>query len=445
MNGYDYDPAAALQAALEKDDREKILGSYRLLEAAGGKPDLSQDLALKLAQTLEQAELFRDAARIYRMAAEKDLKSEAAPGAIFKSALLLLGPAHNPGPGADMLLYLVGNYPDYEKAPQAEHIHDRYMNGDAPGLAQGLLDEGVQPPHDGSAIGRARLVMPPREDEVIKAQGRFAEMRRQLAERVSPDSIRMLSRALGIAFLVLLCVYVLGRWMRDRYQSVSDVDPSLYVDPFQKEAKDPKPIQFRRGDFNLTLTPLYHYQIGGLIVSINDYAMLGLRYQDFYELDLCMIWGSNVSSGAYRSSNVSFEHHGNTCYFRWSRGVAINGNELSNTHVYTTDEDILDDLEDLRVGDQIRLTGYLVEVAAVPVHVSPGRNPGTTRLRSSTTRSDKGIGACEIMYAENLEVLARANVSWRLLAEIGFWLLLLLILGIVARVILLPIGLRGKR
>ena len=141
MNVHDDDPGMALQQALLGDDREKILGGYRLLDAAGRQVDLSQELALKLAELLEQAEMFRDAARIYRVAAEKDLESETAPAAIFRSALLLLGPAHRPQPGADMLLYLVANYPGHEKSPVAEKIHDRHMNGDAAGLAQCLLEE----------------------------------------------------------------------------------------------------------------------------------------------------------------------------------------------------------------------------------------------------------------------------------------------------------------
>lgn len=444
MNGYDDDPARALPQALLKDDREKILGCYRLLEAAGRQAELGQDLSLKLAQTLEQAEMFRDAARIYRVAAEKDLESEAAPAAILRSALLLLGPAHKPQPGADMLLYLVANYPDHQKAALAERLHDQHMNGDQAGLLQSLLEEGVQPPHDGNAVGRGRLKIPPREEEVPTDVGGFAGWRRDLAGRVPVQTQRWLSRVLGIAFLALLCVYVLGLFMRDRFQSVTDIDPSLYINPLQKKVEGEDPIQFRRGDFNLTLKPLYRYKISGLIVSINDYAMLGLRYQDFYELDLCMIWGNSVRSGAYRSSRVEFEHHGNTCYARWSRGAFINGTELSNTHVYATDEDILDELDGLRAGDQVQLDGYLVEVAAVPARVSPGKNPGTTRLRSSTTRTDKGNGACEIMYAQSVQVLARANPAWRLLTGASFWLLLLVFSGIVARLILLPIGMRGR-
>ena len=197
-------------------------------------------------------------------------------------------------------------------------------------------------------------------------------------------------------------------------------------------------------DHNLTLTPLFHYKIDGLIVSVNDYAMLGLRYQDFYELDLCMLWGNNVRSGAYRKSGTSFEHHGNTCYAKWSGGGHINGTELSNTHVYATDEDVLDELDSLRPGDQVELEGFLVEVAAVPAKVSPGHNPGTARLRSSTVRTDKGNGACEIMYAEKLRVLSRGNPFWRLLTTISFWLTLLVFLAIVARLVLLPIGMRGR-
>lgn len=445
MNGYDDDPAVELGQALEREDRDKVLGCYRLLEAAGRPVELDQDPCLKLAGMLERAEMFRDAARVYRAAAEKDLLAEAAPAAIFRAAILLLGPAHKPQPGADMLLYLVANYPGHQKSALAEKIHDQHMNGDREGLAQSLLEEGVEMPHDGSAVGHGRLRMPPREEEqqLNEDASGFARWRQDLAGRVPRQTQRRLSRALGIGFFVLLCAWILGRYLQDRYQGVTGIDPALYMDPLQKEVKDQKPIQFKRGDYNLTLTPLFHYKIDGLIVSVNDYAMLGLRYQDFYELDLCMIWGNNVRSGAYRKAGTSFEHHGNVCYARWSQGGAINGTELSNTHVYATDEDILDELDTLRPGDQVELEGYLVEVAAVPVKVSPGNHPGAARLRSSTVRTDKGNGACEIMYAKKLTVLSRGNTFWRFLTTISFWLLLLTFAAIVARLVLLPIGLRG--
>ena len=445
MNGYDDDPAVALGQALERADHEKALGCYRLLEAGGRAADLDQPLSLKLAEVLEQAEMYRDAARVYRAAAEKDLKAEASPAAIFRAALLLLGPAHRPQPGADMLLYLVANYPDYEKSGLAEKIHDQHMNGDRQGLVQSLRDEGVELPHDGSAIGHGRLKMPPREEEqqLSEDASGFARWRQELAGRIPRQTQRRLSRVLGITFLILLSAWIVGRFMRDRYQNVTEIDPALYINPLQKEVKGEDPIQFRRGDYNLTLTPLYLYKIAGLIVSVNDYAILGLRHQDFYELDLCMIWGNNVRSGAYRKSGTSFEHAGNVCYAKWRRGGAISGTELSNTHVYATDEDILDELNALRPGDQVELQGFLVEVAAVPVKVSPDRRAGAARLRSSTERTDKGRGACEIMYVNDLTVLARANVAWRFLAGISFWLMLLVFLAIVARLILLPIGQRG--
>jgi hypothetical protein len=345
-----------------------------------------------------------------------------------------------------MLLYLVANYPDYEKSPLAEKIHDQHMNGDRQGLTQSLQDEGIEMPHDGSAIGHGRLKMPPREEEQELPQDAsgFAQWRRDLAGRIPMQTQRRLSRILGTGFLILLCAWILGRFMQDRYQGVTEIDPALYMNPLQKEVKGEKPIQFKRGDYNLTLNPLYTYKISGLIVSVNDYAILGLRHQDFYELDLCMIWGNNVRSGAYRKSGTSFEHAGNVCYAKWSRGGAINGTELSNTHVYATDEDLLDELNSLRAGDQVELEGFLVEVAAVPAKVSPGNNPGTARLRSSTVRTDKGNGACEIMYTEKLTILARGNVFWRFLTSISFWLALLVFAAIVARLILLPIGMRGR-
>ncbi|RME27281.1 MAG: hypothetical protein D6806_04880, partial [Deltaproteobacteria bacterium] len=73
-------------------------------------------------------------------------------------------------------------------------------------------------------------------------------------------------------------------------------------------------------------------------------------------------------------------------------------------------------------GDQICLEGKLVDVSVVPASFDgPGLPPSPQRLETSTTRTDKGVGACEILYLERIEVLRRGNRFWRLLGFLGFW------------------------
>ena len=80
-------PADSLHLALELDDADRAIGAFRLMNAAGESPDLNQADGLKLAEWLLGVDMYLEAARFFRQAAEKDLRNQEAPGAIFKAAL----------------------------------------------------------------------------------------------------------------------------------------------------------------------------------------------------------------------------------------------------------------------------------------------------------------------------------------------------------------------
>ena len=89
-------------------------------------------------------------------------------------------------------------------------------------------------------------------------------------------------------------------------------------------------------------------------------------------------------------------------------------NQLSNNHLLSDDGDIRDRVRKIRIGDQIRVRGYLAS------YESPGGLRGT-----STTRTDKGDGACETIYVERFEILRAATSFWRL----SMWASLAVLLG----------------
>jgi hypothetical protein len=83
----------------------------------------------------------------------------------------------------------------------------------------------------------------------------------------------------------------------------------------------------------------------------------------------------------------------------------------------------------IHVGDQIHLRGFLVNYTIYRDGIAQG-----TRV-SSTTRTDSGPGACEVMYVESLDVLDSPGRSWRRLRGIA---LAGLALGVVAWIRLPP-------
>ena len=157
------------------------------------------------------------------------------------------------------------------------------------------------------------------------------------------------------------------------------------------------------------------------------YDELSLKMPIFGQLrnlmDLCVVWGGNVQSGAYR--NISFSNDQWTC--SWGAGNAedfnaFNHEQASNNHMVTDDPDVAKSLRTIRVGDQVRVQGYLVDYT-----VFKDGKPNGTRV-SSEVRTDTGNGACEVLYVEAVSVTRSAGHRWRLVQNMALVLLLLSVL-----------------
>ena len=94
-----------------------------------------------------------------------------------------------------------------------------------------------------------------------------------------------------------------------------------------------------------------------------------------------------------------------TCSYRWSGAVtpAFNPEKASNNHLIPADPVTAARIGAIHVGDQIRMTGLLVDYT-----VTKDGGEIFTR-RTSLTRGDTGNGACEILYVTGLSVVARGN------------------------------------
>lgn len=405
-----------LQRALESGDTQKALGIYRLLDTTGKLPSLPPDTLAGLAQQLQGASMELEAARLFRMAAGKTNDTNLSSSWRFHAACLLMGPAFRPEMAMGVLRTLADEDNDGPIAQKSRQLIEFHQSGNTEGLKDVLKQEGITPPD----------IWDESTAQQDSSQGPAQPAR--IGTRLSGSKT---TRLLSIAFFIGLACWLFGSFMKDRLAGVDKTYPELFSAPEQTELKDPKPLRMRRGGANLTLYPRFDYHICGLVVSVNTYAAVGLRYQDLFERDFCMIWGSNVSSGFFKAPGTSFEHHGNVCYTRWSGTLSLKGTELSNNHILTMDDDLGDELDSINRGDQICLDGKLVDVASVPGSASSAQIPGVARLHTSITRTDKGMGACEILLVENLTVIARANTPWHILSSLGFWSALASLLAII--------------
>jgi hypothetical protein len=230
-----------------------------------------------------------------------------------------------------------------------------------------------------------------------------------------------------IGSLILL---IAALWRKDALPAYQGLREELLLEPVQVKAQQP-PIETTVGGITYSISPLYSYDLYGLVVSKHDqdtwWDYIHKEWNDNLNIaDLCVVWGNNVQSGAYK--DISFSSGQFTCNFSTSSSeayAAFDQTAISNNHLLTDDPRLARKLRDARIGDQVHFRGYLAEYAHN--HGSPFKR-GT-----SIVRTDSGNGACETVYLEDFEILRRGGGPWHGLVKVA---LILLAAGVVAWFIL---------
>lgn len=118
-------------------------------------------------------------------------------------------------------------------------------------------------------------------------------------------------------------------------------------------------------------------------------------------LDLALGWGPMSDEIVVSQLNV---RQGSRWYFweaKQGANLPVAVNELarysSNVHMIPANRMIEEQLDDVRIGDIVELSGWLVEVTA----------DDGWRWRSSLSREDTGNGACELFWVQSVLVHTR--------------------------------------
>jgi hypothetical protein len=233
------------------------------------------------------------------------------------------------------------------------------------------------------------------------------------------------------AMIASLLLAAVAWWMKDTLPPAAGLSAELLEAPKQVKVSR-KPVATRVNGIDYSIQPRYSYELNALVVSLHHsdtwWDYVHRQWNDHINLmDLCVVWGENVRNGAYR--RISFSNDQWTCSFGASSSEAWSAfdmYEASNNHMVTDDPAIARALRDLRIGDQIRVRGYLVDYT-----VYKDGKPAGTRV-SSEVRTDTGNGACEVLYVETLDLLGSANRGWRLAYKAALVLLLLSVIAWIA-------------
>jgi len=231
-----------------------------------------------------------------------------------------------------------------------------------------------------------------------------------------------LRRLARISLPAAALVFVASLFMRNRLPEKSLALEPLLQNPIQTKDGVPEPFEVTRKDFTYTVTPLFSYELWGMIVSYHHSASFidisHKQWNDYLNTkDICVIWGRNVETGVYE--RMTFRNRDFTCFYRYpdrETGELFTENCLSNNHLLPADTQVADAVLKARKGDQVHFKGWLVSYSVKGAPYSRG---------SSTVRNDRGNGACEVVYVTEFEVLREANAAWRTLHKLSLVLAVL--------------------
>lgn len=210
-------------------------------------------------------------------------------------------------------------------------------------------------------------------------------------------------------------------WNRNDLPRNVEFRPEVLAEPAQQPTRaEAFDATYKGVDY--LVEPEYDYDLAGMVVSFRHHdgnSRMHFRANDHLNMmDVCVVWGDTASSGLLHK--LKFWNGIFTCNVQtrdqeaWE---AFRMEQLSNNHLISDDDYIRDKVKDIRIGDQIRVQGYLA---------SYGNEAGGKR-GTSTTRTDTGDGACETLFVEKFDIIGPATSFWR----ISMWIsLTILALGL---------------
>jgi hypothetical protein len=180
-------------------------------------------------------------------------------------------------------------------------------------------------------------------------------------------------------------------WHQWRLRPVHPADgPLAQSEPLQTDLEDSPTVVHGRW----ILTPRARYDITARILSREDYSFDAIS--DLVPEDLALGWGPMSDNRVLDA----FEITQSVRFYSWrpKRQLPIPRKDViehsANTHVIPADPSIRLQLERLRTGQVVHLTGELVD----------GVRDDGRWIHTSLTRSDSGPGACEVMLVEQVDV-----------------------------------------
>jgi hypothetical protein len=245
---------------------------------------------------------------------------------------------------------------------------------------------------------------------------------------------RLVNQLVLLVFLSSLGLAIWSQWKKDQLPPPGFYDLSQLQAPRQQPT-DAAPFKVEAEDITYTIEPLFDYELDGVVVSLHDSDVFWDIYhfkdwKDFINIrDLCVVWGDNVATGVFR--DMHYKNSTWTCWISTTDPVAHTAfvwDQLSNNHLLSHEESIQKAIKSAEIGDQIRFRGKLAKYS----------HAGGFHRGTSTSRTDRGNGACETVYIEDFRITRKSNTGWRLTYRLSSALAAVSFIGLAVLFVVAP-------
>ena len=234
----------------------------------------------------------------------------------------------------------------------------------------------------------------------------------------------------GAVWLVAITVLLVSCWNRNDIPHRVAPRAELAQPPAQAPtARQPFSVDYAGVRYDVD--PVYEYDLYGMVVSMRRHdgrSLMHRRANDYLNVaDFCVVWGGNLSSRILSKLRVWNGIFSCNIEIRDAEAQAgFRDDQVSNNHLLSNDGRIRKKIAGVKVGDQVRVKGWLAHYGAA----------GNPKRGTSTTRTDTGDRACETIFVDRFDVLDSPFHPWRSAMYLS---LTVAVLSLIIHFFLLPV------
>jgi hypothetical protein len=198
------------------------------------------------------------------------------------------------------------------------------------------------------------------------------------------------------------------------------LDEMVNLEPLQTELSETGSFDLNYKNVDYKIFPRYEYEIYGVVVEQYDsenWLDVTHKRDPANSKDLCIVWGENLKNGSYL--DFEYKHGEFTCFIKWKSGAGENFDMagLSNNHLVPANKEIYNKVKKAKIGDQVRISGKLVDYEF-------DYEGGKYIRNTSVVREDRG---CEVIYVEEFQIVKSGNDLYFAAKKVSFYMSLFLI------------------